>query len=136
MEIYQKLLVNKLLLYSSSLAAVNYFSINFNFQSNVHHAFSKTRLHAQSTKNMDCPAIIILRDIAFFNCYQNVIDILKFSYSNCKTIFFTTIKLKGPICSFSSTILTTIYHFVIFQNYIPKSFFSGVSADALIMLTT
>ena len=71
-----------------------------------------------------------LQDLSnFYHDYYYVTDIMKFSYSNCKRFFFTTIKLKGSICSFSSTVVITIYNFFIFQNYIPKSFFSGVLTD-------
>ena len=54
---------------------------------------------------MNCPATIILRDI----------------------VFFTGFKV--------STVVITIYNFFIFQNYIPKSFFSGLLTDEFIILT-
>ena len=108
------------------------------------HAFPKTRFHAQNTKNINCPATIILRDIAFFTGFK-VINIMinimmPLISSKSPTVtennFFTATNLKGSTCSFSSTVLTTIYRFHIFQNYIPKSFFSGVSTDEFIILTT
>jgi len=34
------------------------------------HYFSKSRYHAQDTKKMNCPAVIILRDIVAFPTYK------------------------------------------------------------------
>ena len=104
------------------------------------HAFPKTRFHAQNTKNINCPATITLRDIAFFTGFKAINIMMPLISSKSPTVtennFFTATDLKGSTCSFSSTVLTTIYRFHIFQNYVPKSFFSGVSTDEFIILTT